>query len=132
MIFFIKISNNNLSGRTPDVKAQFGTFNASSYEGNQFLCGLPLEKNCTIKDDSPPTPTKSLDVNDRKLYKVDQTIFFTSFSVTYIMFCLGVITVLYINPHWRLQCFNLVEDCMYFCYFFVVISLRKLAIRLYN
>ncbi|KAM3749805.1 hypothetical protein ACB098_05G214100 [Castanea mollissima] len=126
------VAHNNLSGRTPDMKAQFGTFDASSYEGNQFLCGLPLEKNCTIKDDSPPTPTKSLDLNDGKWYKVDQTVFFTTFSVTYIMFCLGVITVLYINPHWRLRCFNLVEDCMYSCYFFVVITLRKLAIRLYN
>nr|POF24470.1 lrr receptor-like serine/threonine-protein kinase gso1 [Quercus suber] len=126
------VAHNNLSGGTLDMKAQFGTFTASSYEGNQFLCGLPLEKNCTIKDDSPPTPTKSLDVNDGKWYKVDQTVFFTTFSVTYIMFCLGVITVLYINPHWRLRCFNLVEDCMYSCYFFVVISLRKLAIRLYN
>ncbi|XP_075666489.1 cuscuta receptor 1-like [Castanea sativa] len=126
------VAHNNLSGRTLDMKAQFGTFNASSYEGNQFLCGLPLEKNCTIKDDSPPTLTKSSDVNDGKWYKVDQTVFFTSFSVTYIMFCLGVITVLYINPHWRLRCFNLVEDCMYSCYFFVVITLRKLAIRLYN
>ncbi|KAM4113364.1 hypothetical protein ACJW30_05G215400 [Castanea mollissima] len=126
------VAHNNLSGRTLDMKAQFGTFDASSYEGNQFLCGLPLEKNCTIKDDSPPTPTKSLDLNDGKWYKVDQTVFFTSFWVTYIMFCLGVITVLYINPHWQLRCFNLVEDCMYSCYFFVVITLRKLAIRLYN
>ncbi|KAM4113351.1 hypothetical protein ACJW30_05G214200 [Castanea mollissima] len=126
------VAYNNLSGRTLDMKAQFGTFDASSYEGNQFLCGLPLEKKCTIKDDSPLTPTKSLDVNDGKWYKVDQTVFFTSFSVTYIMFCLGVIIVLYINPHWRLRCFNLVEDCMYSCYFFVVITLRKLAIRLYN
>ena len=126
------VAHNNLSGRTLDMKAQFGTFNASSYEGNQFLCGLPLEKNCTIKDDSPPTPTKSSDVNDGKWYKVDQTVFFTSFSVTYIMFCLGVITVLYINPHWRLRCFNLVEDCMYSCYFSIVITLRKFAVRLYN
>ena len=56
------------------MKAQFGTFNASSYEGNEFLCGFPLEKNSTIKDDSPPTPTKSSDVNDGKWYKVDQTV----------------------------------------------------------
>ena len=126
------VAHNNLSGRTPDMKAQFGTFNASSYEGNQFLCGPPLERNCTTKDDSPPTPTKSSDVNDGKWYKVDQTVFFTSFLVTYIMFCLGVITVLYINPHWRLRCFNFVEDCMYSCYFSIVITLHKLVVRLYN
>ena len=125
------VAHNNLSGRTPDMKAQFGTFSARSYDFNPFLCGLPLQKNCT-SDDSPPMPTKSSDVNDGKWYKVDQTIFFISFSVTYSMFFLGVIIVLYINPHWRLRCFNLVEDCMYSCYFSVVITLRKVAVRLYN
>ncbi|KAM4113360.1 hypothetical protein ACJW30_05G215100 [Castanea mollissima] len=105
------VAYNNLSGRTPDMKAQFGTFDASSYDGNPFLCGLPLEKNCTRRDDSP-TPMHSTDVSDEKWYKVDQTVFFTSFLVTYIMFCVGVITVLYINTHWRLRCYNLAEDCM--------------------
>ncbi|XP_075666070.1 receptor-like protein 14 [Castanea sativa] len=125
------VAYNNLSGRTPDMKAQFGTFDASSYDGNPFLCGLPLEKNCTRRDD-PPTPMHSSDVSDEKWYKVDQTVFFTSFSVTYIIFCLGVIAVLYINTHWRLRCYNLVEDCMYSCYFSVVITLRKLSVCLYN
>ncbi|KAM4113367.1 hypothetical protein ACJW30_05G215700 [Castanea mollissima] len=83
------VAYNNLSGRTPDMKAQFGTFDASSYDGNPFLCGLPLEKNCTRRDDSP-TPMHSSDVSDEKWYKVDQTVFFTSFLVTYIMFCVGV------------------------------------------
>ena len=126
------VAYNNLSGRTPEMKAQFSTFSASSYEGNQLLCGPPLEKNCTNRDNSPPTSTQSLDASDEKWYKVDQAVFFTTFSVTYIMFFLGVITVLYINPHWRLQCFNLVEDCMYSCYFSIVITLHKLAVRLYN
>ncbi|KAL4629144.1 hypothetical protein ACB092_05G287300 [Castanea dentata] len=125
------VAYNNLSGRTPDRKAQFGTFDASSYDGNPFLCGLPLEKNCTRRDDSP-TPMHSSDVSDEKWYKVDQMVFFTSFSVTYIIFCLGVIAVLYINTHWRLRCYNLVEDCMYSCYFSVVITLRKLSVCLYN
>ncbi|KAM4113361.1 hypothetical protein ACJW30_05G215200 [Castanea mollissima] len=125
------VAYNNLSGRTPDMKAQFGTFDASSYDGNPFLCGLPLEKNCTSRDDSP-TPMHSSDVSDEKWYKVDQTVFFTSFLVTYIMFCVGVITVLYINTHWRLRCYNLVKDCMYSCYFSISITLRKLSAYLYN
>ncbi|KAM3749809.1 hypothetical protein ACB098_05G214500 [Castanea mollissima] len=125
------VAYNNLSGRTLDMKAQFGTFSASSYEGNPLLCGLPLEKNCTNRDNSPPTPTQS-DASDEKWYKVDQAVFFPTFSVTYIIFFLGVITVLYINPHWRLRCFNLVEDCMYSSYFSVTITLRKILVCLYN
>ncbi|KAM3749808.1 hypothetical protein ACB098_05G214400 [Castanea mollissima] len=125
------VAYNNLSGRTPDMKAQFGTFDASSYDGNPFLCGLPLEKNCTRRDDSL-TPMHSSEVSDEKWYKVDQTVFFTSFLVTYIMFCVGVITVLYINTQWRLRCYNLVEDCMYSCYFSISITLRKLSAYLYN
>ncbi|KAM4113366.1 hypothetical protein ACJW30_05G215600 [Castanea mollissima] len=126
------VAHNNLSGRTPEMTAQFSTFSASSYEENPLLCGLPLVKNCTDRDNSPPTPTQSSDASDEKWYKVDQAVFFTSFSVTYIMFFLGIITVLYINPHWRLWCFNLVEDFMYFCYISTSITLRKLSAYLYN
>ncbi|KAM4113362.1 hypothetical protein ACJW30_05G215300 [Castanea mollissima] len=98
------VAYNNLSGRTPDMKAQFGTFDASSYDGNPFLCGLPLEKNCTRRDDSL-TPMHSSEV---------------------------IITVLYINTQWRLRCYNLVEDCMYSCYFSISITLCKLSAYLYN
>ena len=121
----------NLSGKASGMKAQFGTFDASSYEGNPFLCGLPLEKNCTKRDGSSPTPIQSSNISDEKGYELDQTIFFTSFLVTYIMFFLGVITVLYNNPHWH-QCFNLVENCIYSCYLSIAITLRMLSIRLYN
>ena len=122
------VSYNNLSGRTPDMKDQFGTFNASSYDGNPFLCGLPLEKNCTNRDDSSPTPTQSSNLSDEKWHKINQVVFFTSFSVTYIIFFLGVIIVFYINPRWQQWCFNFGEDFMYSCYFCVANTLRKLLV----
>ncbi|KAK7845953.1 receptor-like protein 56 [Quercus suber] len=79
------VAYSNLLGKTPGVKAQFGTFDVSSYERNPFLCGLPLEKKCTRRDDSSPTLMQSSDVSDEKWYEVDQTIFITCFSITYIM-----------------------------------------------
>ena len=65
---FLKVFSaayNNLSGRTPCMK-QIGTFDASSYEGNLFLCRLPLEKNCTRRDDLSPAPMQSSNVSDEK------------------------------------------------------------------
>ncbi|KAJ8434970.1 hypothetical protein Cgig2_027813 [Carnegiea gigantea] len=41
------VTHNNLSGSVPEMKGQFATFDQSSYEGNSFLCGPPLKRNCS-------------------------------------------------------------------------------------
>nr|POF19458.1 lrr receptor-like serine/threonine-protein kinase gso1 [Quercus suber] len=56
---FLEVFNathNNLSGKVSDFKAQFGTFDRCCYKGNPFLCGPPLEKRCTMLDDTPSSP----------------------------------------------------------------------------
>ena len=117
------VDHNNLSGKVPDIK-QFSTFGKSSFEGNPFLCGPPLEKSCLDIDESPPIPSKA---NDGKWYEVlNLPVFSTIFSVSYIIFFLGVVGILHINPHWRQRCFNLVGDCMYWCYSFALNTLKGL------
>jgi len=125
------VAYNNLSGRLPDMKAQFGTFDKISYEGNPFLCGKPLENGCTRVDESHPSPTKSSNASEGKWYEIDHQVFFASFTASYIVFFLGVATLLYIYPYWQQRCFNFIEDFKYCCYYPVFDSLKRLSNRLY-
>nr|POF16071.1 receptor-like protein 2 [Quercus suber] len=124
---FFNGTHNNLSGKVLDFKAQFGTFDKNGYGGNPFLCGPPLEKRCTMLDESPSFPRQYSNASDEKWYEVDPIVFYTSLSVSYIIFFLGVVSVLYINPHWHQRCFNLVEDCMYWCYNLAVNTLKGVS-----
>ncbi|KAG2725035.1 hypothetical protein I3760_01G048600 [Carya illinoinensis] len=121
------VAHNNLSGKVPDMKAQFGTFEKSSYEGNLFLCGSPLDKSCSKVDESYPTPTQSSNPGDRKWNEVDPLVFGTSFLVSYIIFFLIVISLLYTNPYWLQRCYNFMEDLIYSCYYFVFDTSKRLS-----
>ena len=94
------MANNNLSGKVPDKKGQFGTFENNSYEGNPFLCGPPLAKSCKRIDKSPPSPRKSSNASEKKWHGVDPSEFSIIFSVSYIILFFCVFSILYINPYW--------------------------------
>ncbi|XVE80987.1 hypothetical protein DITRI_Ditri15bG0026100 [Diplodiscus trichospermus] len=117
------VAHNNLSGPLPD-KAQFGTFDQSSYEGNPFLCGRLLKKSCS-EGDSPEPPNASI-VEDEEHGFIDTSDFYISFVVSYIIILLATATVLCINPYWRRAWFYFIEERSTACYFFIADNLHQL------
>ncbi|XP_019184110.1 PREDICTED: LRR receptor-like serine/threonine-protein kinase GSO1 isoform X3 [Ipomoea nil] len=105
------VAHNNLSGPIPESKAQFATFDNSSYEGNALLCGPPLSNLCTHNNEPPPAPQVLLPDKDNGKEEsnfMDLESFYISFVVSYIVMLLTVIAVLCINPYWRRTLFGII------------------------
>ncbi|KAG8471738.1 hypothetical protein CXB51_036300 [Gossypium anomalum] len=112
---FFSVAYNNLSGTTPQRIGQFATFEESSYEGNPFLYGEPLPKNCSTDGSSSSMPKNATNEGF-----IDMKVFYASFVGSYIVMPLCIATVLYINPYWRRAWIYHVEAATMSCYYFVV------------
>ncbi|XP_052298154.1 receptor-like protein 15 isoform X6 [Citrus sinensis] len=112
------VAYNNLSGEIPEWTAQFATFNESSYEGNTFLCGLPLPI-CR----SPATMSEASIGNERDDNLIDMDSFFITFTTSYVIVIFAIVIILYVNSYWRRRWFYFVEMWITSSYYFVVDNL---------
>ncbi|XP_024625231.1 receptor-like protein 56 isoform X2 [Medicago truncatula] len=119
------VAHNNLSGATPEWKGQLSTFDESSYEGNQFLCGPPLPKSCNPSEQAPATLPNGLNNDGDNDIWVDMYVFRVSFVVAYTSIVLVIPIVLYINPYWRQAWFYYIGLVCMNCYYFIVDNLYK-------
>ncbi|XVE80993.1 hypothetical protein DITRI_Ditri15bG0026700 [Diplodiscus trichospermus] len=120
------VAYNNLSGPLPDMKAQFGTFDESSYEGSLLLCGPPLN-NCCSEGDSPTKSPRAPFGKDEEHGFIDMGDFYISFEVSYVIILLATTIALYINPYWRRTLFHFIEERSTAFYVFIVDNLHQLT-----
>ncbi|KAH7688457.1 Non-specific serine/threonine protein kinase protein [Dioscorea alata] len=101
------VAYNNLSGPTIGLVAQFSTFNESSYEGNPYLCGPPLKKNCTSMTPSSPKQQGQLtnDIHDDNEEAKDRLILFASIALGFISGFWGWMALLFFKRNLRYSFF---------------------------
>ena len=106
------VSYNNLSGKAPD-KGQFANFDEDNYKGNPYLTWNNSNRGSLT---TLPPPSTALHDGEENDTAIDFTAFCWSFASSYVMVQIVLVTILWINPHWRRQWFYFVEVCLHKCF----------------
>ncbi|XP_076937450.1 receptor-like protein EIX2 [Bidens hawaiensis] len=100
---YLNLSHNNLSGQIP-VGNQLQTLrNPSIYDNNTYLCGAPLPKECSPRQNSPTT-TRNKNANEP-----DKVWFYLDITCGFVAGFWGIIGVLLFKKQWRHKLFMLSE-----------------------
>ncbi|KAG6404798.1 hypothetical protein SASPL_132374 [Salvia splendens] len=106
----LDLSNNNLLGKIP-TSTQLHSFDASSYAGNDGLCGDPLPK-CLDDRLRPSTINPGVNMNERDSNNFS---FMEEVGISmgfgFIFGFWGVVGSIILKKSWRIAFFNLFDDC---------------------
>uniref|UniRef100_A0ACD5ZPS0 Uncharacterized protein n=1 Tax=Avena sativa TaxID=4498 RepID=A0ACD5ZPS0_AVESA len=116
------VAYNDLSGPTPGTTGQFITFDQSSYEGNAYLCGPPLLKNCSTMPSTPEFEEHGEDDDD----KVGDIILFGCSAMFYLVGFWTSLGLLYFKKSWRWSWFSGVDRFGDFVMFNLSLFRRKI------
>ncbi|MED6205754.1 hypothetical protein PIB30_020723 [Stylosanthes scabra] len=117
----LNLSHNNLSGPIP-TENQFSTFEASTYVGNPYLCGLPLPNSCSSNSSSQGPGDEENGTRD----KLEKWGFYFVVAAGFATGFWGIIGLLYLKKNWRHACFKRMEDVADWIYVEVAVTMRKL------
>ncbi|XP_022929097.1 receptor-like protein 12 isoform X2 [Cucurbita moschata] len=105
----LKLSHNNLSGEIPQ-EGHLSTFNeASSFDGNPYLCGDPLPKKCTTKNSFEPR-FRHIENQDEEEDKWEKWLFYVMIILGYTVGFWGVVGALIFKRSWRYAYFKFADE----------------------
>ncbi|XP_044505660.1 receptor-like protein EIX2 [Mangifera indica] len=122
------LSYNNFSGKIP-TGTQLQSFNATVYEGNPGLCGLPLPKECPGEEPAQAPSTMKGKIPEDEFLSLG---FYVSLSLGFIVGFWGVCGTLVLSRSWRRAYFKFLGDMKDRIYVTAVINLAKLKQRFNN
>ncbi|KAL7084113.1 hypothetical protein ACP275_14G204900 [Erythranthe tilingii] len=120
---YLNVSYNHLIGRIPE-STQIRGFNASSFIGNDDLCGPPLTSNCSSSD-GPNNREDNYEKGDRSSSKIEWLYVFVSlgYAVGLSVFC----TTLVLNKSWKEAYYAFMEEMWNKVYVYFYLKWKKLT-----
>ncbi|OIW06374.1 hypothetical protein TanjilG_15019 [Lupinus angustifolius] len=116
----LDLSHNYLSGEIP-TGTQLQSFNASSYEDNLNLCGMPLQKDCT-KEEPSKEPLIKFDEDEDSLLCLG---FYISMAFGFVIGFWGIIGPIAVKRSWRHAYFRFFNDLADDIYVRIAITVAK-------
>ncbi|KAG2292446.1 hypothetical protein Bca52824_039115 [Brassica carinata] len=105
---YFNVSYNDLSGEIP-FKAHLVTFEATSYIGNDQLCGLPTNKSCKISKDFEKQFKEEEDEEEEGDGLIDMVWFYWTSGGVFISTSLVLFASLFIDSRWSREWFYRVD-----------------------